>query len=381
MQSYYEILGISAKASDAEIKSAYKKLAKKYHPDVNKEASAKNTFQQVSKAYQILSDPQKRAAYDRMGHDTFEQAQKGGYGKGSQQSYSGFGQGGFSYEDIFGGAQDPFDIFEGIFGSRRYGQERRSDPIGENIEVILNLTFGEAVTGVTKTISYERFLGCKSCGGSGSAKKNEPASTCSTCQGSGQVRSNRSFLGAQFAQVTDCPNCRGTGQIIKNPCLSCSGTGRSKAKETLTVDIPAGVDTGTQIRYSQKGNVGERNTKPGDLFITCKVSLHKNFSRSGNNLVLHIHVTIAQAVLGDTIEIPTIEGKVTVEIPQGTQHEDHITIKNKGVPNLRGGSRGSLIIIVHVQIPKKLSNEQKKVFTDLKAVEKSNSSLIDKLFS
>lgn len=381
MESYYEILGITKTSTEAEIKSAYKKLAKKYHPDVNKEVSAQQKFQKIAKAYQILSDPQKRAAYDRMGHATFEQAQKGGYGSNNPHAGAGFGQAGFSYEDIFGGSQDPFDIFEGLFGFRRYGDTKRSEQTGESIEVVINLSFEDAVKGCTKSITYNRLSGCEKCSGTGSAKPGEQPVNCTTCGGSGQVRTTQSFLGAQFAQVTACPTCRGAGKKIKNPCISCSGTGRSKKNNTVTVEIPAGVDTGSQIKYRNKGNVGEHNATSGDLYITCKVAPHSVFARKGSTIILHLPLTISQAVLGDSIEVPTIDGKERIDIPTGTQHHQEIVLKKKGVPNIQNGLRGDQVIITEIQIPKHITREQKTLFTELSKLERTSPSLIDKLFS
>jgi len=245
----------------------------------------------------------------------------------------------------------------------------------------MSISFDEAVHGAGKKISYSRFAQCSNCKGSGSNNGGKGQEQCKTCSGSGQVTSNRSIFGAQYTQTTICPDCRGKGQKITNPCVNCSSTGRQKTTESITVDIPAGVETGIRIKYSGKGNVGENNSPAGDLYIIFKVSPHKVFSRSGNNILLTIPITISQAVLGDTLEIPTIHGTENLVIPAGTASNKEFTLKDQGVPDIRTQRKGQQIVTVSIEIPKKLTKEQKSLFEKLKVIESDSPSLLEKFFS
>ncbi len=379
---YYSILGVSKNATEKEIKSAYKKLAKKYHPDVNKSDDAQEKFKEISRAYQVLSDKEKRQAYDQMGHNNFEQARKQGYtGKGG----AGFGgASGFSYEDIFSnGFKDPMDIFSELFGRSGFGGARRSQRVqrGEDLELVVKLTFEEAAFGTEKEIKYSAYVVCPQCHGSGSSKGASGKKTCTSCGGSGQVRAQSSFLGAQFTQVVPCPTCHGTGSVIESPCTKCSGEGRVKQTVTKKIKVPAGVDTGIQMRVPGAGNVGKNGAVAGDLYVTFKVEKHKVFTRSGSDLHLTIPITISQAVLGDVVTIPTLEGEKKVKIPAGTNHKTQIKLKNLGIQKLDSNSRGDLIVTVDLQIPKKLSKKEKELFEQLKEVENKPKSIIDKIFA
>lgn len=386
--NYYDLLGVSQNASDKEIKAAYKKLAKKYHPDINKSEDAQEKFKEVSQAYQVLSDKSKRQAYDQMGHQGYENAKKQGFGKsgtgqGYQQQYN------VNFEDLFGGMggagggfRDPFDIFEDLFGSRGFsGSNPQSQTRGEDIETVIKLTFDEAVHGVEKEIEYELLDTCEVCDGTGSNDKSAGTHTCPTCQGQGKVRQTRSMLGAQFAQVVACPDCKGKGIQIENPCNECLGTGRLKRKKKITVNIPAGVDHGTQIRYSGKGNVGENQSSPGNLYLVMKVENHKILKREKQDILLDVPITVSQAALGTTITIPTIDGKHELEVPAGTQPHEKIRLKNKGVPFINNkDKRGDQIVTITVEIPKKLGKTEQKLYTELQHIEKKPKSFIDKVF-
>lgn len=378
---YYSILGITKSATATEIKSSYKKLAKKYHPDVNKEPDAQEKFKEISRAYQILSDPEKKKAYDQMGHSNFEQARKQGFG-GSNQGFGGAYN--VNFDDLFGGGfRDPFDIFSELFGGGGFSGRGRNNrqKRGEDIEVVAKLTFEEAVFGAEKELSYKAFDKCTTCKGTGSADDKAEDTTCSQCHGQGQVQQESSFLGARFAQIVTCPQCQGRGKIVKNPCKTCNGTGRERTHLTTKVKTPAGVDNGMQMRIPGKGNIGEFGSNAGDLYVVFKVEDHKYFTRHGSNLYLDVPITIPQAVLGDTIEVPTLEGKKTVKVPKGTNHRQQIKLSNLGVTQVNSRSRGDLILNIDLKLPEKLSAEEQKLYTKLKEVESKPKSILNKLFA
>ena len=349
-RDYYEVLGLNKGADETSIKKAYRALAKKYHPDMNPgNADAEQKFKEVNEAYSVLSDPDKKAKYDQFGHAAFDQG-AGGYG--GYGGFSDFGDIGDIFSSFFGGG------FGGGFGgsssSRRNAPQR-----GEDIGVHIALTFEEAVFGVKKEIKYKRIQKCDECHGSGAAKGTH-AETCSYCNGSGQRRVMQRMGGMQFQTTVTCDNCRGTGKIIKNPCSNCSGTGYVRIMKTLEVDIPAGIDNGERIALRGQGSDGRNGGPSGDLIITISVKPHKIFTRERYNLYCEVPITVAEATLGAEITVPTLEGELKYEIPNGTQPGAQFTIKGKGIQHLNYPNRkGDLIFTAVVEIPKGLSQKQK----------------------
>ena len=343
---YYEVLGVSKTADEREIKKAYKRLAMKYHPDRNPgDTQAEEKFKEVKEAYEILTDDQKRAAYDQYGHAAFEQGGMGGGGFGG-----GFGGGGADFGDIFG------DVFGDIFGGGRRQRAARGSDLRYNME----LTLEEAVRGVTKEIRIPTLQECDTCHGSG-AKAGSKPQTCTTCQGAGQVQMRQGF----FTVQQPCPTCQGRGTIIKDPCNSCHGHGRVEKTKTLSVKIPAGVDTGDRIRLSGEGEAGEQGAPAGDLYVQVSVKKHPIFEREDNNLYCEVPINFAMAALGGEIEVPTLDGRVKLKIPAGTQTDKLFRMRGKGVKSVRGGSIGDLLCRVVVETPVNLSEKQKELLSEL----------------
>ncbi|MBE6697844.1 MAG: molecular chaperone DnaJ [Ruminococcaceae bacterium] len=349
-RDYYEVLGVDKSASDADIKKAYRVLAKKYHPDMNPgNAEAEAKFKEVNEAYEVLSDSDKKAKYDQYGHAAFDPA-AGGFGAGYGGGYStDFGDLG----DIFG------SFFGGAFGGG--GQRRRNGPQrGDDIQIRVSLTFEEAAFGAKKTITYTRLRKCPDCKGNGSEGGQAPE-ICPNCRGTGQVRTVHNMGGMQFQSTGTCEKCRGTGKIVKVPCSRCRGAGMERENKNLTVDIPAGIDHGEKIALRSQGCDGKNGGPAGDLIIQLGVQSHKIFKREGANIYCEIPVTIAEAVLGAEIEVPTLEGSQKFDLPEGTQSGTSFTLKGKGIPNLSNNSRrGDLIFTVAVEIPTGLSTKQKE---------------------
>lgn len=349
-RDYYEVLGLNKGADEASIKKAYRNLAKKYHPDMNPgDAEAEQKFKEVNEAYSVLSDSEKKAQYDQFGHAAFEQ---GGGGYGGYGGFSDFGDIGDIFSSFFGGG------FGGGFGgsssSRRNAPQR-----GEDIGVHVTLTFEEAAFGVKKDVSFKRIQKCDECHGSG-AKKGTSAETCSHCNGTGQRRVMQRMGGMQFQTTVTCDSCRGTGKIIKNPCSNCSGTGYVRINKTLSVDIPAGIDNGERIALRGQGSDGRNGGPAGDLIITITIKQHKIFQRERYNIYCDVPITVAEATLGAEITVPTLEGEIKYEIPDGTQPGTQFTIKGKGIQYLNYPNRkGDLIFTTVVEIPKGLSQNQK----------------------
>lgn len=346
-RDYYEVLGVKKGAGDDELKKAYRVLAKKYHPDVNpgdKEAEAK--FKEINEAYEVLSDPDKRAKYDQFGHAAFDPAAgAGGAGFGG---FEGFGDIG----DIFG------NIFGGGFGG---SSARRNGPAkGDDLGVRITISFEEAAFGVKRDITYNRVEHCHECGGTGAAKGTSPE-TCPVCHGSGQRRVTQRMMGMAFQSTTTCDNCRGTGKIIKNPCSNCRGTGYVKVSKTIKVSIPAGIDDGNRIIQQGQGNDGRNGGPAGDLVIAVTVKKHNIFTRNGNNILCDVPLSVTDAILGAEIEIPTLEGSEKYTIPEGTQPGTSFTLRGKGIPYVNTpGRRGDLIFTVNVEIPRSLNDKQKE---------------------
>jgi len=341
-KDFYEILGVQRNASDDEIKKSYRKLAMKYHPDRNKDdKESERKFKEVSAAYEILKDSEKRSAYDQYGHDAFRQG-------GGGQGFGDFG-GGFS------------DIFEEFFGGGFGGQSRQRGPQrGNDLRYNMSVSLQEAYSGKKSQIRIPSYEGCDLCSATGSADKTGP-STCSTCGGQGKVRSTQGF----FSIERPCPTCGGEGSSIKNPCLKCSGTGQVKKQKTISVTIPAGVDTGTRIRISGEGEPGERGAGNGDLYIFVEVQKDKLFEREEENIFCQIPISITTAILGGDVEVPTIEGKkARLNIPAGTQSETQFRLKGKGMSILRQTRRGDMYVETNVEIPVNLNSKQKGILQE-----------------
>jgi len=347
-RDYYEVLGIERSANSEEIKRAYRRLARECHPDVCDEPDAEARFKELNEAYQVLSDPQKRASYDRFGH-------------------AGSGQSGFGFDMGF---RDPFDIFEEVFGdlggfgfrtARKRGPRR-----GTNLRYDLRLTFEEAIFGCEKEIEVTRLEACPECSGTGAEPGTTPV-RCNECNGTGQVRRVQHSLLGSFVNVATCPVCEGTGETVPIPCTHCEGKRRVHVTRTLTVKVPAGVDDGTQIRLSREGEPGERGGPAGNLLVVLEVEEHPYFRRRGNDLIVELGISVAQAALGAQIRVPTLEGEEKFEIPSGTQTGTIFRMRNRGVPHLRRNGRGDLLILTRVEIPSNLTAEQRELFEKLAA--------------
>ncbi len=346
-RDYYETLGLNKGASDDELKKAYRKMAKKYHPDANpnnKEAEAK--FKEVSEAYAILSDPQKRAAYDQMGHSAFEQGGAGGF----------YGAQGFDMGDIF----ESFfgDGLGDIFGS---GRRRNGAQRGADLQTNLHIKFEEAIFGTTKDIHITSNEKCDTCKGTG-AKPGTVAESCKQCNGTGQERFLQQTIFGTMTSVRTCSLCKGSGKIIKETCTTCSGSGKVRKNKTLQVDIPKGIDNGQTIRLSGKGELGEKNGPNGDLLINIYIQPHRFFTRKGTNIYVEIPITFVQATLGADITIPTLTGEEKQVIKAGTQTGTTIILRGKGVPNIRNSRViGDLIATLKVSVPTSLTDKQKEL--------------------
>ena len=348
-RDYYEVLGVERNATDQDIKRAYRRLAKKYHPDVNpgdKEAEAK--FKEASEAYAVLSDEEKRAKYDQFGHSAFEGA---GGGDGGFGGFGGFGDMGDIFGDIFG------DLFGGGSGRRTKNGPTR----GQDVQSSLDITFTEAAFGCKKNVELWVFDNCDQCNGTG-AKAGTKPETCPNCHGSGQMRVQQQTMFGAMTSVRTCSTCGGTGKIIKEKCTRCNGGGRIKVKKTFEVNIPAGIDTGQSIRMSGTGEPGAQGGPNGDLFITVTIRPHPFFSRQGYDVYCSVPISFAQAALGDELEIPTIDGKAQYTIEEGTQTGTRFRLRGKGIPYLRNSNqRGDQYVTVNVEVPKKLNDKQKEL--------------------
>lgn len=358
-RDYYEVLGVSKSADATEIKKAYRKLALKYHPDKNPgDKEAEEKFKEAAEAYDVLSNEEKRRRYDQFGH-----AGVGGAGQG------GFG-GGMSMDDIFSQFGDIFGSFGGFSGFGGFGGGRSARRVnrGTNLRVKVKMNLQEIATGIEKKIKVKKYVACQHCNGTG-AKDGKSYSTCSTCKGSGQVtRVQNTILGAMQTTST-CPTCEGEGKIINEKCTFCNGEGVLMSEEVISINIPAGVGEGMQLSLSGKGNAARRGGVNGDLIVLIEEEEHLELVRDGNDLLYNVFIGYPEAVLGETVEIPTIEGKVKVKIEAGTQPGKILRLRGKGLPDVNGYGKGDLLAKVNVWIPKNLSKDEKKLVEKMKEAE------------
>lgn len=344
---YYEVLGCEKTADGDTIKKSYRKLAMQFHPDKNPgNKEAEDKFKQAAEAYEILGNPEKRQKYDKFGH-------------------SAFGQGGAGFSDVDDVFANFSDIFGDLFGGMNRGggrsRQRSNGPArGSDLRYICEIDLKEVITGLERDIEFETDEQCVECAGSG-AEKGSDAESCPTCRGSGQVVSQQGF----FTVATTCPSCQGAGRIIKNPCKKCHGRGRSKVKRKIRVNVPAGVDNGTQLRVTGEGEGGHRSGPAGDLYVEIRVRDDERYERHGLDLLGPIEVSYTQALLGAEITIPTLEGEEKVTVPAGTNPGERLRLEKKGIPSLRGGGRGSLYLEVQVEVPKKLTKEEDKLLREI----------------
>ncbi|MCS3923213.1 molecular chaperone DnaJ [Methanosalsum natronophilum] len=353
-RDYYEILGLSKDASAEDIKKAYRKLAMKYHPDRNKEADSEDKFKEISEAYAVLSDPEKRKKYDQFGHAGIN----GQYTEEDIFRNADFG-------DIFGemgGLGDIFDMFFGGGGAR--SRRRRGPTPGSDLRYDLSITLEEAATGTEKKINVPRMENCETCGGSGAKPGTDPK-TCSTCQGRGQVTRAQNTPFGRFMTTTPCRDCRGEGRIIDTPCAECRGNGKVKKVRKISVKVPKGADTGVRLMVRGEGEAGEPGAPPGDLYVFINVEPHDKFERFGDDIVYEVPISFTQAALGDSIMVPTLHGKVKMNIPEGTQTHSLFRLKGKGMPRLQGRGEGDQHVRVIVRTPTNLTKSQKELLKKL----------------
>lgn len=353
-RDYYEVLGVSRGADQDEVKRAYRRLARKYHPDVNKDAGAEDKFKEINRAYEVLSEPEIRARYDRFGEAGVGGAAAGGAGF---QDFSDMG--GFA------------DIFESFFSGFSGGptQTKRRGPVrGDDLRLDLKLDFSEAIFGGEKEIKISHLENCMTCKGSGAKPGTRPR-TCSTCSGSGQVRRATRTPFGSFTQVSACPTCNGTGEVVEDRCEVCGGAGRKQEAKKLKITIPAGVDNGTRLRVSNEGDAGVRNGPPGDLYVYLFVKEHSKFKRDGINILSDLKVSYLQAILGCELQVETVDGPVEVQVPAGTQPSTVLTLENRGVPKLGNPvSRGNHLLTVLVDIPTRIKAEERELLAKLAEV-------------
>ncbi|MBX3145493.1 MAG: molecular chaperone DnaJ [Gemmatimonadales bacterium] len=359
MSEFYDLLGVSREASDDEIKKAYRKAAMQYHPDRNREADAEAKFKEIAEAYEVLRDPQKRAAYDR-------------YGKAGVNGRAGMGNAGYAHIDlnealnIFMRDLGGFGGFEGMFGGGRADPSEAKR--GQDMRVTVRLSLVEVATGAKRTVKLKTYVGCTNCAGSGGAKGTRP-SRCGTCGGSGEVRRAARSMFGQFIQVAPCSTCNGEGTVITDPCEVCRGEGRVRGERTVSVDVPAGVSSNNYITLRGQGAVGPRGGPAGDLLVLIEVKDDDRFERQGDDLFYDLPLSFSQAALGATVVVPTPYGEETVTVPSGIQAGTVLRLKGKGLPRLGQGSTGDLNVRVSIWTPDSLSDEQRRLFEELAAIE------------
>lgn len=356
-RDYYEVLGVEKNADEAAIKKAYRSLAMKYHPDRNPgDKAAEAKFKEAAEAYEVLSDKEKRARYDQFGHSGMG-GQAGGF-HSAEDIFSAFG-------DIFGGAGGFFDE---LFGGRRGGGRRGGRP-GASLRVRIDLGFTDPLKPVTRTVEFKRHETCETCNGSGAKKGTEPV-TCETCGGVGQVAMNQGF----FQVRTTCPTCHGKGTVVKEPCESCNGTGRTKVAREVEIKIPAGIDDGMTLRVTGEGEAGENGAPPGDLLAEIHTKPHPIFKRRDADVMMTLPVSFSQAALGDKVEVPTPRGEATLKIPAGTQPHTVMRLRGEGFPHLQGAGKGDMLVEIEVQVPKKLSGKRKELMEELRKLDEEEPS-------
>lgn len=344
-RDYYDVLGVQRGASASDLKKAYRRLARQYHPDINKDEGADEKFKEVNEAYEVLSDDQKRAAYDRFGH----------------AGVQGAGAGGFQDMGGFGGVADIFEEFFGGFGTRR----RRGGPRrGQDLRYEMSITFEDSVFGIEKEVDINRPEICDKCHGNGAEPGTSP-SRCSTCNGSGEVRRMQQSILGSFVNVATCPACQGSGEVIVSPCSQCHGQKQVQRSKTIKVKIPAGISSEQQIRLTGEGGPGENGGPPGNLYVFVNVKRHEIFQRRNDDILLNLEINVAQAALGDEVEVPTVDGTASVTIPPGTQSGTVFRLRGRGVPHLQRSGRGDQLVITDVVIPKKLDDKQRDLFMEL----------------
>ncbi len=371
-RDYYEVLGVSKTATQDELKKAYRKLARKYHPDLNKDnAEAAEKFKECNEAYSVLSDDQKRAQYDQFGHAAFENGGMGGGGGfGGAGGFGGFG--GSGMEDIF-------DMFFGGQGGRGGSRAKAGPQRGADLRFDLEISFEEAAFGLEKEINLYRDEQCEHCHGEG-AEPGSKVETCPECNGSGYVRYTQNTMFGQMVNERPCSRCKGEGKIISEPCKECHGKGTVKRNKKLKVKIPAGVDNGSRLRVSGEGEAGPKGGPNGDLYVYLYVKPHKFFERDGTTVLCEVPINIVQATLGADIKVPTLDGQVTMKIPEGTQPGKVMRIKGKGIPSLRNSSRGDQLVRIKVVVPTKLSDKQKDALRKFADISKDNINPEEKSF-
>lgn len=371
-RDYYEVLGVSKTATQDELKKAYRKLARKYHPDLNKDnAEAAEKFKECNEAYSVLSDEQKRAQYDQFGHAAFENGGMGGGGGfGGAGGFGGFG--GSGMEDIF-------DMFFGGQGGRGGRSSKAGPQRGADLRFDLEISFEEAAFGLEKEINLYRDEVCDHCNGEG-AEPGSKVETCPECNGSGYVRFTQNTMFGQMVNERPCSRCKGEGKIISEPCKECRGKGTVKRNKKLKVKIPAGVDNGSRLRVSNEGEAGAKGGPSGDLYVYLYVKPHKFFERDGTTVLCEVPINIVQATLGADIKVPTLDGQVTMKIPEGTQPGKVMRIKGKGIPSLRNSSRGDQLVRIKVVVPTKLSDKQKDALRKFADISKDNINPEEKSF-
>lgn len=349
-RDYYEVLGVARGATDDEVKRAFRRLAQQWHPDINTEPGADARFKEVNEAYQILSDPQRRQAYDMFGRAGLGGADLGGEG------------------GPFGGFQGFGDLFDAFFGGAASGGMRRArTPSGADLRYDLRLTFADAISGAEKEIEFNSLARCDTCGGNGAEPGTSPL-TCPTCGGSGELRQVRSTMLGQMINVSACDRCRGLGRIVDLPCGVCRGDGRVERKRTLRVSIPAGIDEGHQVRLSGEGEAAPRGGTPGNLYVVVHVEAHPQLRRQDTELYYELPLSITQAALGTSVSVPTADGRETIEIKPGTQPGSEVRLRGRGVPHLRrSGLRGDLHVLVDIHVPTRLNSRQRELLEQLAA--------------
>ena len=371
-RDYYEVLGVSKTATQDELKKAYRKLARKYHPDLNKDnEEAAEKFKECNEAYSVLSDDQKRAQYDQFGHAAFE---NGGMGGGGGFGGAG-GVGGFGGS----GMEDMFDMFFGGQGGRGGNRAKSGPQRGADLRFDLEISFEEAAFGLEKEINLYRDETCDHCHGEG-AEPGSKVESCPECNGTGYVRFTQNTMFGQMVNERPCSRCKGEGKIISEPCKECRGKGTVKRNKKLKVKIPAGVDNGSRLRVSGEGEAGAKGGPSGDLYVYLYVKPHKFFERDGTTVLCEVPINIVQATLGADIKVPTLDGQVTMKVPEGTQPGKVLRLKGKGIPSLRGGSRGDQLVRIKVVVPTKLSDKQKDALRKFADISKDNINPEEKSF-